>query len=397
MSQDNPLFFNSTKVPGKAKKEILLQLIAAFREGGAKAAGSTPMTYAKAFVFLNLVSPEIFQSVEHLLKRQKQVPKIVRRFKEEASISGIPATGLIEKEIKKQEALLQSKNDLPNTKEYIQELDLALLYILTEAAEELKERLAAEPKPDTQIIEAEALERDFYTAKREYDINDTASITKDGFREYTLPNDRLMRVRLLHNRAAEAITGVDLIYEQVDISTKRVRFVHLQYKMWDGNSFRISSVRDYNQMKRIEACLCSNKFCNTRRKGEHSYRFPFCSAFYRPTLRQQRDDPQMVTTGIHLPVCFISKHSPKESISREQAYSQGLSNQVFDELFHNGLIGSAWLSIDKVEEFYKANKIIKNPNGFVLNIRDELGHDNEKLKSAKRFTSIINSNRYNSK
>jgi hypothetical protein len=338
---------------------------------------------------LRLIHPELFEDLEKFFKSEKPIPALVKRFTEaaEADEAGTTAEILIQQELLKQTKLLKNALDgrYHSLEKYIRELKEAIQYLRSlEKENDLK---VAEPQ---ELWETAAIRRDFYTAKRNSDHYKEMPLTIDGFREYLLPNNRLMRVRLLHALKAEEIVGVDLIYEQVDIIKKRIRFVHLQYKMWDENNFNLKPGKEIRQMSRMAEKLCDSKFCSRiNTKDTPSYRMPFCCAFYRPTHKKQSQNAQLMTTGIHLPLCFVSDFKPKISINKDEVYTQGLSNNTFDELFRNGLIGSAWMSMNKVQKFYEENKIINNPNSFVINVRDEIGHDKKKLNTVKRLRDLI--------
>ena len=394
--REHPLFFSS-KVDTEEKNERLIQLMAAIREGGAKAAGSSiNITYAKAFAFLKLVDPDLFEDVGKFFQSKRSIPLLVQRYRElaEASQPVITPEELIQKEIKEVKTVIKNAvgGKYKNLEKYERELLRAIHYLNSESGtKDLKEGQGLVAETNQKYLwETEAIERDYYTAKRDSDYYKEIPITDGGFREYSLPNDRLMRIRLLHNRAPEKIIGVDLIYEQVDIVNKRIRFIHLQYKMWDETRFHIKSGKETRQLGRLQEKLCNPKFCKKRGgSDEFSYRMPYCCAFYRPTHKRQSKNAQLITTGIHLPVCFVSGFKPRISISKEEVYNQGLSNNVFDELFRNGLIGSAWMNLDKAQKFYEENKIIQNPSAFVVNIRDEMGHNKTKLNLVERLRDLI--------
>lgn len=56
----------------------------------------------------------------------------------------------------------------------------------------------------------------------------------DNYVDYKIAKDRFLRIRLLHPDKAEHILGADLIYEQYDVDTEKVRIAVLQYKTWEN-------------------------------------------------------------------------------------------------------------------------------------------------------------------
>ena len=72
----------------------------------------------------------------------------------------------------------------------------------------------------------------------------------------------------------------------------------------------------------------------------------------------------MVSSGLHLPICYINKlaNSDIKKITKKAAKENGLSHNVFDELFVNQFIGSRWIKIDELENFYAERGIEGSTN-----------------------------------
>jgi hypothetical protein len=78
------------------------------------------------------------------------------------------------------------------------------------------------------------------------------------------------------------------------------------------------------------------------------------------------DDSKMVSTGDHVPVCFVNELRAKGvPLKRSGIHENSLSFRVFDELFMNNLVGSKWMPIDALESFYSE----KGLDGLTATIR----------------------------
>lgn len=377
-------YFASEKIEVEEKQERILQLAAAFREGLAKGVGnSLNVTYAKAFDVLRAVDSKLFSDIGKFYDTQKQLPSVVQEF-----IGQDNPLKSVQAEIDmKGKALLniQPGNQRRALERRIKRLQEAQDYFALLAGGK------SNPPQTVSLLEQDALQRDFMIAQREVRQYRALTVTADRYREYSLPNGHLMRIRFLHNLPPEHVTGVDLVYEQIDIKHNTARFAHLQYKMWNGRKLTLSSPRELRQLERIHNTFCGDKqFCNDRGSGHLPYRFPFCAAFYRPTHKKQMRNAQHGTTGIHIPACLVHNYSnPPISIEKEVLYSQGITHSVFDELFRNGLVGSAWLDIATVEEFYKVKKILDSEDTMVLNIRQESGHSQDRMRDAEPLRDLF--------
>ncbi len=169
-----------------------------------------------------------------------------------------------------------------------------------------------------------------------------------------------MRLRLLHPDKEEEILGSDLIYEQFDLEKQLVRFVHIQYKMWSKNGIYFKQGSIMEQIGKVSKVLCDSNYCKSSLGSNtpERYRFPYCSGFFRPTDKQIDNDKDMNSSGFHLPMCYVKRQATTNvKITRDEAKSNGLSNVVFNDLFVNGFLGSKWIPIDELQEFYKKHNI----------------------------------------
>lgn len=403
-NRNNESVFSSKRVEGNKKSQFLIQLLSAFREGASKAIGTgTNITYSKAIKILAEVNIELYADISDFVTRGKPESTEVKEFNEKAQSRGEDPVKLIEEEIRVIEQDINNESKLRTLKAQFSPKFTTLrkrLIKLHEALEffklekELQEFVedfvAKENEIDSiDMVEQKVLNRDYFLAHRDRLIYKPLKPMSDDYVEFLLSNNRLMRIRLWHNLKPESMTGVDLVYEQIDIIAQKMRFIHLQYKMWDDNKLILTS-RDKRQMERMQGKFCESGYCSKRKSGELFFRMPFCCVFYRPTSKKQSKNAQLITSGIHLPVCQIAAlTSQRRTISRNVLYEQGLSNLTFDELFRNGLIGSTWMDIRKVEKFYKDNEVLSSKDSMVLNIKEEFGHDKLRVKSAVKLRDVI--------
>lgn len=206
---------------------------------------------------------------------------------------------------------------------------------------------------------------------------------EDNYKDYRLDNNRILRLRLLHPDKEEIIIGSDMIYEQFDLRTEQVRFVHLQYKMWEDGALYFSDERMMEQLTKLENNLCKSNLCKGI-IGDSEFRLPYCSGFLRPTNKMQNAESKLVTSGIHVPICHIHKLKETEKkISRGNCHGRSISSKIFEEMFHSGMLGSRWISISELENFYSD----KNLTALTHNIRlhaQEIRIQTEEEKSKNR-------------
>jgi hypothetical protein len=327
-----------TTDPNEEQRAYAFQEVNAIREAvSLSTRAPQPITYEAAMKYIHDIAPERYERVAALLKAKNE-SDTVKYFVEASESEGKPALVLIQEEIDKHEKLLQG----PGKKKHLR----------TRMNQLLGAKQFFEPR---RLTEHRLLEHDALLATRP-DLPKALKTSGAGYRDYRLEDDRVLRIRLLHPDKEEAILGTDLVYEQYDLLNKRVRFVHMQYKTWSNWSINLKKGSLPGQLDRMETNFCKAGHCHGEDGTRHSsgYRMPYCSAFLRPTSPMKSDESKMVSTGDHVPVCFVNGLRQKdESVTRPRIRGNSISFRVFDELFMNHLVGSKWISLDDFESFYE--------------------------------------------
>jgi hypothetical protein len=176
--------------------------------------------------------------------------------------------------------------------------------------------------------------------------------------EYEVGDERRLRVQVLHPNAPETKTGADLIYEIHNRDARTVRVVFLQYKMWERGSLSYDR-RMGKQLEKLRGVGCQGQFCLSP-AGDHRvgvYRFPYCSAFLRPTDKLQDPDGRLVSSGLHVPLCVVNESwSTTERgtrvLKRSEIKGQSVSHAIFEYLFSCSFIGSRELDWNEMEKYY---------------------------------------------
>ena len=127
----------------------------------------------------------------------------------------------------------------------------------------------------------------------------------------------------------------------------KVRFVHLQYKTWDTNTLYFTQGNLIEQINKLDTNLCQSGMCVSvnGNKNSRNYRFPFCSAFLRPTSNLIKPDSTLVSTGIHIPICMVKKIQLKDKkVDKKNSKGKSIEHNIFEELFIENHIGSQVIS-----------------------------------------------------
>ena len=103
--------------------------------------------------------------------------------------------------------------------------------------------------------------------------------------------------------------------------------------------------------------FCKNGLCKAG-IDDHEFRFPYCSAFLRPTDRLQSPDQKLRSTGEHIPICQIDNIKTigplgGEKLKYDDIRKLSLSQNVFEGLFTTGKLGSRTISYQELKELYK--------------------------------------------
>jgi len=354
-------YFNDEQYSDEQKSESSFNILSGVRDALSMAIGQQPPTYEQTLKHIKDINNEIYNAiVKHL--PGKNPSELVTRFIEKANAFGTNPTELINKEITDYEGAVElADGKSGNLKAYI-----AQLYV---AREYFKER---------NLTEQKLLEHDFYISARTK-LKEVYSGA--GRKDYKLPNGNHFRIYLAHPEKIEHVLGADLLYEQYDLARNLVRFAHLQYKTWDDKSIRLSE-RDVAQLKRLELHNCTSGLCKepTAYASVNKYRYPYCSAFLRPTSKILRTSQKMKSTGQHIPLCnIINLCSPKGgTIKKDSFIDSAISHNIFDESFNNYHLGSGWMPIGDMEEYYTKRNLFDLASNVriyaqeVLHIDDEL-------------------------
>ncbi len=338
------------------KRDVAFNILVAVRDAISLAQKkSIPPTYESALRITHDLNEDLYNFCSSQLTKKNE-NDTVKLFKERAEAETlkqgkpITASDLLKVDIKEYRDLLTTPNlDKDKTKflkTHIAGLETAL--------ENIKPR---------RLSEHRILERDFCKIDREH-LGAEKFFESDNYVDYKLKNDKFLRLRLLHPDKAEHIIGADLIYEQYDVQTEKVRIAVLQYKTWEDGVLYFSQAGNLEaQMGKLKANLCDKKFCEQPKglQGKLDYRFPYCCAFLRPTDKMQNPDSKMISHGIHIPICSALqiKLDNENKIEKSQIRHSTLTHEVFETLFNHSFIGSRWKPINELQEFYQQRKILE--------------------------------------
>lgn len=348
------------------RRNLSFHIVSAIREAMNIAKKTTvPITYEQAFDTLYDLNENLYREVVKELPQQNQnetAKLFVARAKLANEVDEITsATNEIQKEFDNNEILLRRNEGDEESKKRLKQRQTTLLA----AKKSLQER---------RVREHRILQRDFSKINRE-DFG-AHFITEDDYKvDYLLDKDSYLRIRLLHPENMEAVTGADLVYEQHNLQTRKIRVMFLQYKIWDENGVMYFSQGSLEgQLRKMKAVLCDNGFCNrpAHLMDELDYRFPYCSCFLRPTDQFQKDNTKLISSGIHIPVCSALDMRDKGALTIEKKLMrlQNLNHSLFEPLFNKGFIGSRWLAENELGEFYIRSGIIDSEDALMIYARE---------------------------
>ncbi|WP_321879816.1 hypothetical protein [Paraburkholderia bannensis] len=191
-----------------------------------------------------------------------------------------------------------------------------------------------------------------------------------AYRDFRLPDDSVLRVRVLHPDKPEHITGADIIYERHSRYEEGASIVAIQYKIWEDKTMYLSDERMANQLTRLKNFTCDRTICS-QSQGGNTYRFPCCAGFLRPTDKLQRADQSFISTGEHLPICKIDECKTLTARGAELLeYSKirdiSLSGEIFEQLFNTGKIGSRLLAYAELQSLYEEHAIVSEGDTVII-------------------------------
>jgi hypothetical protein len=194
--------------------------------------------------------------------------------------------------------------------------------------------------------------------------------TGKAYRDFQLPDENVLRVRVLHPDVPEHVSGADIIYERHAPYEEKANLVVVQYKIWEGKVLHLSDTRMQAQLKKLQTFACNGGLCKDI-SGATSFRFPFCSAFLRPTDKLQHPDQKFISSGEHLPICRIDACSTQSSrggslLEYEHIRETSLSGEAFVYLFTSGKVGSRSLTYAELAGLYSRFRIASESDHLVI-------------------------------
>lgn len=353
--------FNSDEEYRKFQTEwALVNLVKELR--GISNRGAIP-TYYNAIKLAMQILPDVFNEKSYMVQRHHE-PETVRSYRQQAEaqsqIDGkkIEPLDLIDTRIATLVKLIGS--DKNNKDLLVKELDK-----LT------KSRSLLVPK---NILEDYILHHDVKSVKFGVEPIDIQAKHSD----YIVSENRIIRVRMIHPNNGEQSMGADLIYEQYDTEKKVVRFLMVQYKIWEVDTIYWSETKNLNkQLQKMTNKLCSKGYCNCDDGNNVSgeFRYPFCTGFLRPTDNLQFKNSRFTSSGMHVPICKldalteVSKDGNK-ILRKNNMRHASLSQNVFEECFNYNQIGSRWFQYDELEKLYKENKILETDENIIVHVQE---------------------------
>lgn len=305
--------------------------------------------YDNALQFGGAVYPELLGDDVSVLKRERE-SGTTKEYRQKARLSSIrdgvtvEAIKLLKDDISEYEGLLSIAESERDSKQRVDQLKKKLGQLYKAKAE-----IEPEGHSENQLIF-----RDAYNVDR---VIPTLAHGK-GSRDFELPNDKVMRLRVLHPDRIEHITGADLIYERHSPTEEKVSIVAVQYKIWEKRKMYLTDERMLGQLDKMRSFLCDKDICKADSE-DHGYRFPCCSAFLRPTDKLQRPDQDFISTGEHLPICKIDECKSvgtrgAEILEYKNMKEISLSSEMFEHLFNKGKIGSKEMSYSELVDLYES-------------------------------------------
>lgn len=185
----------------------------------------------------------------------------------------------------------------------------------------------------------------------------------DGYREFELPDNRVMRIRLFHPNKRDRISGIDVMYEHFRENRSQVRVAALQYKMWDGETL-YETPKITSQLQKLNDLFCRHGCCTANSDQKDTYRLRCCAAFLRPTDELQDADARLISSGYHIPICRVEAlWKPTQRTGKKLTWqdfrSESVTYRVFEELFNTDMLGSKWMTTEALEDLYRTNHIFE--------------------------------------
>jgi hypothetical protein len=193
-----------------------------------------------------------------------------------------------------------------------------------------------------------------------------------GYREFVLPSNRVMRIRIVHETKVEDINGADLIYEHHWLEKEMLKVAAVQFKIMRKERYVPKSKDLRDQIRRMTTNFCNGQPCmQPNPSGDRRiFRLPFCSAFLRATNKLQSTDAATISTGYYLPICRVRQvWENGEEISQNTLQGEAISFRVFEELFNTNILGSSWLTYHDIERIYQQHKVLEPEDTVAVHIQ----------------------------
>lgn len=351
-------YFDQENFTKEDKLETSFSIVTGVRDALTLALKQQPPTYETSLRYIEDIDPDLYNQVIKYLP-EKNESELVTRFKAKGKAVGRDPQVLINEEIEDFTAAIKSSlEDSGPLKKYVSQLRTALQYFKTR-----------------ELTEHALLNHDFFIVER----TDFKEVYSNANRkDYQLPNGNHFRLYLAHPDKIEQTLGADLIYEQYDLKLGLARFAHLQYKTWNGKAIYLTD-RDKGQLSRMHSNLCDMSYCKmpSAYQSSNDYRFPYCSAFLRPTSKLIETSTKMRSTGDHIPLCkILALNSTGTTLKKTLLNEYSISHSIFEESFNKYHIGSGWMPIGELEEFYEKRKLHELSDNVRI-LAQEIIHDED--------------------
>lgn len=299
------------------------------------------------------IAPEIFAVTESLLVREVETTE-AKEIREIANATGITFEQALENEIQRLRQIIKNNVNLDDSLKTLNRRHERLILLQSETSSK-------------KFYEGKLIERDARIGIGTKQPN----YREDEFYDFSLPNKRLMRVRVLHGSKIEDINGADLIYEHHDLSLEKVRIAAIQYKILHDGKWISKTKELMSQLQRLENCFCKQVSCKENTlKAYQSFRFPSCAAFLRPTFKLQTKDSSILSRGYYMPICAVQAlWNDKLPIGEDSLKKQVVRQSVFETLFTQNLLGSRWLNYQDLDQSYKMQGILEYSETAVVHMQ----------------------------
>jgi hypothetical protein len=369
MNDNSSIYSN---IPEEYKRDLAFNILVSIRDAVSFAQkNGVPPTYEDSLRICHDINEDMYEFLVSQLTKKNE-SDLTKLYKDKAAAESlqknkeISVIELLNEDITKNQKLLDTPSLDKSKTKYLRNHIISL-------------KAAKENCSPRTLSEHRILERDFCKIDRN-NLGAEKIFENDTYVDYKLNEDRYLRLRILHPDKSEHILGADLIYEQFNVETQKVRIAVLQYKTWDkGVLYSSSSKNLENQIQKMRKHLCDKSLCQkpVSLEGQIDYRFPYCCAFLRPTDKIQKSDSKLISHGIHIPLCSaiqILKDNDNK-IDKKQIRHSTLTHEVFGNLFNHGFIGSRWLPISDLENFYREIKVINQDQHIKVYAKEIIGTD----------------------